>query len=286
MENKCKIVQDLLPTYIEDLTSEETTIFIKDHLEHCQNCNNIYINMKSDIEKENIKNTEIVQDIKKYKKRIILIKLTFILVISAILIYIIGTLSFRFYVVRKVYDRNTNYKSFEGFTIEEYESNIEYKEKHYTTYFKNDIMKKYYGDDLIEYYKNGKHYFFNNENHTYYVKEENVNTNLNINISILNGMENIIKDNKISNLEILKFITCTKGLKINTRYFTEQKYYQLYCDGQTILFDMDTFFATRIEKQDEKYVYQEPTEYRVTINNVGWRLVQEPDFSKYTLIEK
>ena len=39
MENKekCKIVQDLLPNYIDKLTSEETNSFVEKHLEECLN---------------------------------------------------------------------------------------------------------------------------------------------------------------------------------------------------------------------------------------------------------
>ena len=32
-KNECKIIQDLLPNYIENLTSEETNSYIKEHLE-------------------------------------------------------------------------------------------------------------------------------------------------------------------------------------------------------------------------------------------------------------
>ena len=31
----CKIVQDLLPNYIENLTNEETNHFIEEHLKEC-----------------------------------------------------------------------------------------------------------------------------------------------------------------------------------------------------------------------------------------------------------
>ena len=38
-ENKeCKIVQDLLPNYIEKLTNEETNKFIEEHLKNCEDC--------------------------------------------------------------------------------------------------------------------------------------------------------------------------------------------------------------------------------------------------------
>ena len=44
----CKIVQDLLPNYIENLTSEETNTFIEEHLTECEDCKKIYETMKKD----------------------------------------------------------------------------------------------------------------------------------------------------------------------------------------------------------------------------------------------
>ena len=45
----CKIVQDLLPNYIENLTSEETNLFIKEHLKECNECQNILENMQKEL---------------------------------------------------------------------------------------------------------------------------------------------------------------------------------------------------------------------------------------------
>ena len=45
-ERDCKIIQDLLPNYIENLTNEETNIFIEEHLNTCSNCKIIFENMK------------------------------------------------------------------------------------------------------------------------------------------------------------------------------------------------------------------------------------------------
>ena len=70
MENKCKIVVDLLPTYIEKMTSNETNKFIEEHLRNCKNCNQIYLNMIEEIKKEDISNDEIVHTIKKYNNNI------------------------------------------------------------------------------------------------------------------------------------------------------------------------------------------------------------------------
>lgn len=42
----CEVVQDLLPSYVEDLTSPATNEYVKEHLEACEACNEIYENMK------------------------------------------------------------------------------------------------------------------------------------------------------------------------------------------------------------------------------------------------
>jgi len=48
-ELKCSIVQDLLPNYIEKLTSEDTNEAIEEHLAACEACKEIYEQMNSDI---------------------------------------------------------------------------------------------------------------------------------------------------------------------------------------------------------------------------------------------
>ena len=46
---KCCIVKDLLPGYIDGLTSEETNEEIKMHLENCSSCNTIYRQMTEEL---------------------------------------------------------------------------------------------------------------------------------------------------------------------------------------------------------------------------------------------
>ncbi|MGN0314285.1 MAG: zf-HC2 domain-containing protein [Fusicatenibacter sp.] len=36
--SKCSVVRDILPLYLENMVSEETGAFIKDHLENCPEC--------------------------------------------------------------------------------------------------------------------------------------------------------------------------------------------------------------------------------------------------------
>ncbi len=46
----CPIVQDILPLYVENLTSEESNLAIRHHLEHCESCRNYYNDIKKPIE--------------------------------------------------------------------------------------------------------------------------------------------------------------------------------------------------------------------------------------------
>lgn len=47
-EIPCNIVSDLLPLYVDNLTSESTNLFIKQHLEECSNCQKEYLVLKGE----------------------------------------------------------------------------------------------------------------------------------------------------------------------------------------------------------------------------------------------
>lgn len=51
-KRNCRIVQDLLPNYLEKLTNEESNQFIKEHLKECKECNKVLENMKREIKIE------------------------------------------------------------------------------------------------------------------------------------------------------------------------------------------------------------------------------------------
>ena len=46
MKNECDVVKDLLPSYAEDLLSDNTNQFVKEHLDSCQECRKVYDGMK------------------------------------------------------------------------------------------------------------------------------------------------------------------------------------------------------------------------------------------------
>lgn len=67
-ELPCNIVQDLLPNYIEGLTSEETNQAVEEHLHTCVECKEIYEQMTADIEKVEKVPTIELKFLKKIKK--------------------------------------------------------------------------------------------------------------------------------------------------------------------------------------------------------------------------
>ena len=50
IKNDCKIVQDLLPNYIENLTSKETNDYVESHIEQCKECSKALEIMRKGIE--------------------------------------------------------------------------------------------------------------------------------------------------------------------------------------------------------------------------------------------
>lgn len=38
MKNECSIVRDILPLYLENMVSDETGTFVKEHLKGCPEC--------------------------------------------------------------------------------------------------------------------------------------------------------------------------------------------------------------------------------------------------------
>ncbi len=48
MSNQCNVIKDLLPLYAEDMVSADTKEFVREHLEHCGQCQAEWNRMRSD----------------------------------------------------------------------------------------------------------------------------------------------------------------------------------------------------------------------------------------------
>lgn len=113
---ECKIIQDLLPNYIEKLTNKETNSYIEEHFEICDNCKNTYEKMKNEIQLENKKtgkklDKREVNFFKRYKNKLRVLRIIILIIILAFAISAVR----KMYIVGDLYNKaeqivkNTNY---------------------------------------------------------------------------------------------------------------------------------------------------------------------------------
>ena len=95
----CEVVQDLLPSYIDGLTSDVTNKTIEDHLAGCEKCSSVLAAMKGDVPEEPVSKPEEKAELdflKKNRKRNLKV-----VIMSAVLavVVIFGVIFVRLYVV-------------------------------------------------------------------------------------------------------------------------------------------------------------------------------------------
>lgn len=89
-ELDCNIVRDMLPMYIEKLTSEESNVAIRQHLERCEDCMRHFENLK----KLNYYLTASDKEKKSFKRKNYILAA----IIAAVCIVVLG-IFFRYFIV-------------------------------------------------------------------------------------------------------------------------------------------------------------------------------------------
>lgn len=86
----CNIIKDLLPSYIDNLTSEESNILIANHLKECESCKETYNKMNKDINiNYDIDDSKISYMKKVHKKfKILTVCILILIIIVCISLYI------------------------------------------------------------------------------------------------------------------------------------------------------------------------------------------------------
>lgn len=111
-KKNCKIVQDLLPNYIENLTNDETNNFIEEHLRECNECQNVFENMRNDL---NIKSEKIdrreVNYIKKFSNKMKTLKFI-LLILIIIYIVVVGRRTFIMFSLSEKAKENQIYNNY------------------------------------------------------------------------------------------------------------------------------------------------------------------------------
>lgn len=110
----CKIVQDLLPTYIEGLTSNETTEYIEEHLKNCEDCKKVYESMKMNEAKEESIDKD-VDYFKKYNKKLKLLKNAIIIILIGIILPFVITTGRKVLIIVNMNEKMSNYADVDNY---------------------------------------------------------------------------------------------------------------------------------------------------------------------------
>lgn len=80
-EIKCTIIQDVLPLYIDEVVSQDTKEMVKEHLQHCNKCQQEYDLMKQDLYLPVEKPSPLFNNIsKKFRKKKVMVSIVSVLV--------------------------------------------------------------------------------------------------------------------------------------------------------------------------------------------------------------
>ena len=105
-EKECKLVQDLLPNYIEKLTSKESNKIIETHLKECPECKRILEDMQYDI---GLKSKEQCQKetkyMKKYRNKLKILKFLGLILLIIVLAFVVNTIR-KYIILNDLYNKS------------------------------------------------------------------------------------------------------------------------------------------------------------------------------------
>lgn len=287
-KRNCKIVQDLLPTYIENLTSTETNKYVEEHLKQCEECTKIFNNMKKEIELERDlpkRNKKEVKYIKKFNRKLNLLRNILLVILLIVLIWV-GCTFRKFLIIKNLQEKAKQIENAGNYKI-----TIHYSDG-YTEYYKKDnkiaSFSYYYNDEnerieTLEYIRDGKVYSYmttpeekiaTSYSEDYKLYEENNPFNSNI-------MEEALSMVDIKN-DFELFMLCSK-IKLEKDNYNGYDCYVL--DNSSIVIDYEHRYQTYIDAETglkrkvsngHKYVT-----YEYDFNGVDDMIFEEPDITEY-----
>lgn len=166
-EVDCDIIQDLLPSYSDKISSKSTNNLVEEHLQECSNCRKILADMNKDIEIKTLNDkTEQINYLKGYKKKqklFIVLSIVLTAIILAI-VFIINIFNKNILVDRKLYV-DVNKFNVEYMYMKENEDKNEttgeiYKYKTLKVYLYSDEYKYMYLTGACEFEEGDKEIFY------------------------------------------------------------------------------------------------------------------------------
>lgn len=202
-KRNCKIVQDLLPNFIENLTSEETNEFIEEHLKECNDCKRDLENAKKDLKSINKQDNKEINYIKSYNTRMKKMRYTLIIIIYALIIIILTFFGRRLIIFNSLANKLSKYPNSTNYYIRVYGyyGHVAGPSKEEMWVKDGNVLIKY-NDELTSILKDGVYYdYVIDENGV----EEDITDGMKENLLWPKGFFDMIQDELKNPLNILKF---------------------------------------------------------------------------------
>ena len=142
--NNHKLIQDLFPSYIDKLTSEETNEFIEDHIKDCDKCNEILKKMRTEV--INQEHTDLKSKKINFAKKLNLsLKLLKMIICIIFIIIFIGVINFnrKAFILKRLQSLGNSYQNINNYVKICVNSG---DPAYYQNLSDTSIMKYYYKD--------------------------------------------------------------------------------------------------------------------------------------------
>ena len=286
-KNDCKIVQDLLPNYIEKLTSKETNAYIEEHINGCKECQKILDAMQKDIQLQEKKlEKKKVKYIKKYNHKLRILKT---ILLSIILIFIVLFVAFpgrKMVIIKSLEDK---FQVYEQQANNVYIKALEYDDSNlqltYENYYK-DNMTKYVLTNLEADIKVTQ-YVYPNEIKEFIEEPEGKRLNIEPrkNAALPALMNYFYNDSLIGTFFMSMDYKITTGDVNGKECYVFSRKYVKPKTKIDIYIEKDTGLVLQSAQIEPTKGDIDLTQYEYSFGTVTDEDIQEPDVTEYTLIE-
>lgn len=274
IKNDCKIIQDLLPNYIDNLTSKETNEYIEQHIKECKECKKALEIMQKGIENEHIKSLNQIDYLKKYKKKMRILK-SILLIVALFAITFLGTKVYKWQLLMKFVNHNVNYDLGNNYRIIQKDGNT------------GNITEKLYKDGIsfIKFKNNNssiwedanQKYVIIHGDKKYYILDKNSPPTGLDNTATLLSYLLMTEGSSNDSLQIFSYVF-THNISISTEKYGEHECYVVKLDESKFWVDKTSLFIIREDFNKES------TETTVETNTLTDEDIKLPDISEYERI--
>lgn len=281
MKEECKIVQDLLPSYMEKLTKEETNQYIEKHIKECNHCQKIFEDMQKDWEVGSQKEEKTkVKYLKKYRNRLRLLKF----IVAIIAVIMLGILGRKMFILMDLKNKLNDKLNASNYYLKSY------------AYFGNEItiQESYVKGNK---YLNKLYFYPDNSKSIEYYDGKNINKytdNENEKIAILNqeiqepdSMYLVKIQNYLYTDNLWEFTKMALNSSIITENCNGKECYRINTNGQILYEDKETGLPVRIttgsREESNEIKIDMVYDFFYKFNSVIEEDFIEPDVSKYKI---